>query len=226
MTRLATYLLALTLGLFAVLGTAQPSWAALITDLVAERAEQELGPALPPNGQFQIHLADGLPRDGQFIQEFWIDQSSGQFIANVVTLQGDVTRVWGLAVLSVPIPVVNRRVQPDEILQPRDIEMIEMAWARVHAFAITEYEDLVGMQVRRMLSPGRPVHHQSVTPPIIVSRGDKVTIELQHGPLQLTATGKAISDAHLGQEVRVVNLSSNKTITAIAKGDGLVEAQF
>ena len=32
--------------------------------------------------------------------------------------------------------------------------------------------------------------------------------------------------AHLGQEVRVVNLSSNKTITAIAKGDGLVEAQF
>jgi flagella basal body P-ring formation protein FlgA len=121
---------------------------------------------------------------------------------------------------------VNRRVQPDEIIQPRDIEMIDMAWARVHAFAITDYEELVGMQVRRMLAPGRPVHHQSVTPPVIVSRGDQVTIELQYGALKLTAKGKAIADAHLGQEVRVVNLSSNKTITAIATGDGLVEAQF
>lgn len=223
MTRVAKYLLALALSV-SLLPSA--SWAALITDLVAERAEQEFGPALPPSGQFVVHLADGLPKDGQYIQEFWIDKDSGQFIANVVTNFGDVTRVWGLAVLSVPIPVVNRRVQPDEILQPRDIEMIDMAWARVHAFAITEYEELVGMQVRRMLSPGRPVHHQSVTPPVIVSRGDKVTIELQYGPLQLTATGKAISDAHLGQEVRVVNLSSNKTIIAIAKGDGLVEAQF
>ena len=223
MTRVATYLLAVALSV-SLLPSA--SWAVLITDLVAERAEQEFGPALPPSGQFVVHLADGLPKDGQYIQEFWIDKDSGQFIANVVTNFGDVTRVWGLAVLSVPIPVVNRRVQPDEILQPRDIEMIDMAWARVHAFAITEYEELVGMQVRRMLSPGRPVHHQSVTPPVIVSRGDKVTIELQYGPLQLTATGKAISDAHLGQEVRVVNLSSNKTIIAIAKGDGLVEAQF
>ena len=226
MPRLATYLMVLTLSALAVFGMPGASRAALISDLIAERAEQEYGPALPPNGQFTIRLAEGLPSDGEFIQEFWIDQKSGQFIANVVTQYGDVKRVWGLAVLSVPVPVVNRRVQPDEILQPRDIEMINIAWARVHAFAITEYEELVGMQVRRMLSPGRPVHHQSVTQPIIVERGDKVTIELQYGALQLTAAGKAITDAHLGQELRVVNLSSNKTITAIAKGDGLVEAQF
>ena len=226
MPRLATYLMVLTLSALAVFGMPGTSRAALISDLIAERAVQEYGPALPPNGQFTIRLAEGLPSDGEFIQEFWIDQKSGQFIANVVTQYGDVKRVWGLAVLSVPVPVVNRRVQPDEILQPRDIEMINIAWARVHAFAITEYEELVGMQVRRMLSPGRPVHHQSVTQPIIVERGDKVTIELQYGALQLTAAGKAITDAHLGQELRVVNLSSNKTITAIAKGDGLVEAQF
>lgn len=226
MRRVATYLLALTLGTLLVLGAPRMSQAAFITDLVAERAEQEFGPALPPNGQFIVRLADGLPSNGEFIQEFWIDKDSGQFIANVVTGFGDITRVWGLAVLSVPIPVVNRRVQPDEILQPQDIELIDLAWARVHAFAITEYDDLVGMQVRRMLAPGRPVHHQSVTQPIIVSRGDRVTIELQYGALRLTASGKAISDAHLGQEVRVVNLSSNKTITAIATGDGLVEAQY
>lgn len=223
---IASYLRSFALAAIAIALSTLSLQAAMITDLIAERAEQEYGAAMPPNGAFVIRMAEGLPSEGEFIKEFWIDQDSGQFIANVVTPFGEITRVWGLAVLSVPIPVVNRRVQPDEILDPRDIELIDMPWARVHAFAITEYDDLVGMQVRRMLSPGRPVHHQSVIPPIIVARGDKVKIQLKHGALQLTATGKAIGDAHLGQEVRVVNLSSNKTIVAIAKGDGVVEAQF
>lgn len=226
MNRLATYLLALVLSSLVVLGTAGMSNAAFITDLIAERAEQEYGPSMPASGQFTVRLAEGLPTEGEFINEFWIDPKNGQFIANVATNYGDIQRVWGIAILSVPIPVVNRRIQPDEILAPSDIEMIDMPWARVHSFAITDYEELVGMQVRRMLSPGRPVHHQSVIEPIIIARGEKVTIELQYGALKLTAAGKAISDAHLGQEVRVVNLSSNKTIVAIAKGDGLVEAQF
>ena len=218
----AAYLTALLMSLlFGNLAQAAP-----IADLIAERAEQEYGAKMPVNGAIDVRLADGLPRDGEFIQEFWIDPDSGQFIANVVTSYGDVSRVWGMAVLSVPVPVVNRRIQVDEIVGPNDIELIDMPWARVHAFAITDYDELVGMQVRRMLAPGRPIHHQSIIQPIVVARGDKVTIELSYGGLQLTAKGKAITDAHLGQEVRVVNLSSNKTIIAIATGEGLVEAQF
>lgn len=222
MTRFAAYLSAFLMSL--LIGSA--GFAAPVVDLVTERAEQEFGSAMPANGVLDIRLAEGLPREGEFIQEFWIDKDSGQFIANVVSAYGDVTRVWGVAILTLPVPIVNRRIQVDEIVGPNDIDMIDMPWARVHAFAITDYEDLVGMQVRRMLSPGRPIHHQSVMQPIVVARGDKVTIELSYGGLQLTARGKAITDAHLGQEVRVVNLSSNKTIIAIATGDGLVEAQF
>lgn len=197
-----------------------------VADLVSERAEQEVGPAMPPNGSFDIRLAQGTPSDGEFINEFWIDTNTGQFIANLVTETGNIRRIQGLAILSIPVPVVNRRVLPEEILTEQDIQMVDMPWARVHAFAITELDGLNGMQVRRILNPGRPVHRQSVIPPIVVARGDRVTIELKHGPLQLTAAGKAITDAHLGQEVRVVNLASNKTITAVARADGVVEAQF
>lgn len=202
------------------------AFAVPVGDLVAERAEQEFGPAMPTNGAFDIRVAQGAPESGEFINEFWIDQASGQFIANLVTETGDIRRIQGLAILNVPVPVVNRRVMPEEILTENDIQIVEMPWARVHAFAVTEFDGLNGMQVRRMLNPGRPVHRQSVIPPIIVERGDRVTIELKHGPLQLTAAGKAITDAHLGQEVRVVNLASNKTITAVARADGIVEALF
>ena len=203
-----------------------PVNAADISLLISERAEQEFGPAMPVNGAFTIRLGQGLPEQGEFIKEFWIDQDSGQFIANVVTEYGEIVRVWGLAALTVPVPVVNRRMMPEEIVTASDITLIDMHWARVHAFAITNQDDLLGMQVKRMLSAGRPVHRQAVIPPIVVARGERVTIELRNGPLQLTAAGKAIGDAHKGQEVRVVNLASNKTITAVAKGDGVVEALF
>lgn len=216
-------LLALTITLF---GAPFPTGAADIKQLIAERTEQEYGPAMPDSGIFSVRMAQGAPAEAEYLQEFWVDKDSGQFIANVVTSLGDIRRVHGLAILNVPIPVVNRRIQPEEIIRPEDLQLVEMPWARVHSFAITDIAELKGMQVRRMLSAGRPIHRQSVIPPIIVSRGERVTIELQYGPLQLTARGKAIEDAHLGQEVRVINLTSNKTILAVARADGTVEALF
>lgn len=212
--------------LVAALLPALPAAAAEISGLVAERATQDFGPAMPEKGYFKIRMAEGLPVEGEFIREFWIDRDTGQFIANVITDRGEVQRVWGLATLTLPVPVPVRRMMPDDIVQPEDVEMVELPWARVNAYAVTEAEGLVGMQVRRMLTPGRPVQLQSVMPPVIISRGERVTIQLNHGGLQLSAKGKAISDAHLGQEVRVVNLSSNKTIVGIARADGLVEASF
>ncbi len=221
MRNLLSILFALSAATFTL-----PAQAAPLDQLVAERSELEYGEVLPHNGTFDIRIAEGAPEEGEFIREFWMDPDTGQFIANLVTPTGNIKRIQGLAILNVPVPVVTRRVQPDEIVASSDIRMVDMPWARVHAFAITDYDKLNGMQVRRMLVPGRPVHNQSVIPPIIVSRGERVTIELQYGPLQLTAKGKAISDAHLGQELRVVNLASNKTITAVARADGIVEALF
>lgn len=215
-----------SLAAVAAMLPALPAAAAEIATLVAERATQEFGPGMPEKGAFNVRMADGLPHQGEFIREFWIDRDTGQFIANVITGLGEVRRVWGVAALTQPVPVPVRRLMPDAIVQPEDIEMVDMPWARVNAFAVTEAEALVGMQVRRMLSPGRPVQLQSVQPPIIISRGERVTIQLSYGGLELSAAGKAISDAHLGQEVRVVNLSSNKTIVGVARADGLVEASF
>ncbi|MDK3016726.1 flagellar basal body P-ring formation chaperone FlgA [Pseudodonghicola flavimaris] len=200
--------------------------AAEIADLVAERATREYGSEMPAKGTFNVRMSADLPTEGEFIREFWIDRDTGQFIANVVRDSGEVTRVWGLATLTLPVPVPVRRLMPDTIVQPEDVEMVELPWVRINAFAVTEREDLVGMQVRRMLSPGRPVQLQSVIPPVIISRGERVVIQLSYGGLQLSAKGRAISDAHLGQEVRVVNLSSNKTIVGIARADGVVEASF
>jgi len=191
--------------------------------LVAERAAAEYDAALPASSRFDVRLADGKGGQGEYIQEFWIDPKTGKFIANVVTDLGDVRRVWGAAILTVSIPVPTRRVEPGEILTVHDLQLLEMPWARLSSFAVTDQVDLVGMQVRRALLAGRAVARKSVSPPLVVTRGEKVTIELRYGGLSLTARGRALSDAYLGQDIRVVNLSSNKAINAVATADGRVE---
>lgn len=194
-----------------------------VTDLVAERAAFDLGAEMPQTAYFDVLLTQNTPPTGVAIQEFWIDHQTGQFIANLLTQDDGLQRISGFALLTLPVPVPTRRLLPGDIIRAEDVETIELPWQRVHAFAVLEPEDLIGKQTKRMLAQGRPIQHPSITPPILVSRGEQVKIHLQNGGLRLVTTGKAIDDAHMGQEVRVLNLSSNKTITAIAKADGIVE---
>ena len=81
----------------------------------------------------------------------------------------------------------------------------------------------VRVQVRRMLAQGRPVMRQSVMEPLVIGRGDKVNILYDDGRLVVTAPGRALTDAHRGQDVRIVNLVSNNALTAVAREEGLVE---
>ena len=214
-------LIALFFG-FATIASS-PASAEAVSTLVGERAEQELGGVMPVRGFFEVHVNGSGITDGEYIQEFWMDQTSGKFIANVVARTGETHRVWGAAILTVPVPVPLERKMPEEILKRSDLRIVNLPWGRLGSFAVDDPEELIGMQVRRMLVPGRPVPRQSVIPPIIISRGDKVKIKLTYGVLNLVAKGRAVSDAHLDQEIRVVNLSSNKTITAIARSEGIVE---
>lgn len=194
-----------------------------VVDLIEERALSELDTQIPANGRIEIRMAEGAVQEGEFIKEFWIDPDSGQFIANIFTEYGETHRVWGVAVMTIQVPVPSRRIMPEEIVTAADLTMVEMPLQRIGNFAINSADALVGQQVRRMLVAGRPVPRQSVIPPVIVNRGDKVKILLSYGGLQLTAAGRAMADAHAGQEIRVVNLSSNKAISAIATTQGIVE---
>jgi flagellar basal body P-ring formation protein FlgA len=213
------------IGLFALNLFSPAAFAEKVSDLVIERAEAEFGPEMPVNGRFEVRLPEDMVSIADYITEFWIDRDSGRFIAIVATEDGTLKRINGVAILKVPVPVATRRILPGEIVTTGDLSIIEMPFARVNAFAITNADDLIGMQVRRVLTRGRPVQRQSVIPPIVVARGSRVTIQVKSGSLFLSTWGKALSDAYLGQEVRVVNLESNKTVVGIARSNGIVEVQ-
>ena len=194
-----------------------------LPDLIEERARATYGDRLPHDGVFDITLKSAPDAEVAMLAEFWMDLDTGQFLTNAVLTGGDIRRLSGLALITVPVPVPNRKLMPAELVSEADLRIEHMPLGRVGGYAVTDPAQLIGKEVRRVLTAGRPVQVQSVVEPRLIDRGDRVDIRFDDGGLALTAPGRALSDAHRGQDLRVVNLISNKTITAIAIADGTVE---
>lgn len=193
------------------------------TTLVKEKSEQEFGLQMPTNGQFEIKLFNTEDFDAHLITDFQLDKNSGQFIASAIREDGKETRVAGLSMLTISVPVPVRRIMPDEIISEEDVVMDKILQGRVGVFSIQNKDDLLGKQSRRMLAQGRPVAEQSVTPPIIIDKGERVEIVYTDGDMTLRAPGKALDEAYKGKEIRIVNLISNKTLVGIAQSQDRVE---
>lgn len=194
-----------------------------VKTLIEESARDRLGAELPDAAGFHITLPSGASEEAMMLSAFWMDKETGQYLANAVSEDGTVTRLSGLAIPTMDIPVPLKRMLPGERIAASDLGSVKLPLARVGGYTVTSREDLVDMEVRRMLTQGRPIMTQSVTKPIIIDRGDRISIRYDDGQLALSAPGKALTEAHQGQEVRVVNLASNSTLTGIAAGKGIVE---
>lgn len=216
MRRLGAFLLGVML-------LAGPAFAAPLAVLVEERARSDYADSLPPEGAFEITVKELPKGEVLTLAEFWMEPRSGKFLANAVLENGDVQRIGGLALITLPVPVPTRRLLPEEIIMEDDLTVMRLPVGRVGAYVETEIEEVIGKQVRRVLTPGRPIQAQSIIHPLVISRGDRVEISFSDGLLALRSPGRALSDAHEGQEVRIVNLISNKTVTGIATGAGTVE---
>jgi flagella basal body P-ring formation protein FlgA len=59
----------------------------------------------------------------------------------------------------------------------------------------------------------------------LVTKGSKIRLILESGPIQVELTAQAEADGWLNQEIIVTNLSSKRRLTATVIGPGLVEVK-
>lgn len=202
---------------------AQAAAGAPVELLVEERARDSLGAEMPASGEVRVTVSSKPVAEAMLISAYWMDQATGQFIANVVTEEGATHRIGGYALVIQPVPVPLRRLMPGEVITDGDIGTVDMPVARLGSFTISDADKLVGKEVRSLLAKGRPVMVQAVQEPLVIARGEEVSIIYRDGPLQLSAPGRALRDAHAGQDIKVVNLASNSTLAGIAVAHGRVE---
>ncbi|SFJ42520.1 flagellar basal body P-ring formation chaperone FlgA [Jannaschia pohangensis] len=82
--------------------------------------------------------------------------------------------------------------------------------------------DLIGLEARVNLYPGRAILVRDVGLPTVIDRNAVVPLIFRRGGLTITLEGRALSRAGAGEQVRVMNLSSRTTVTGVATASGSI----
>lgn len=133
--------------------------------------------------------------------------------------------VGARAAVMVEVPVLARRLMPGDVITDSDLQWTKQARDRVGSDVAQTADALVGKTARRGVAPNQPVHLRDIREPIIVQKGQLVSILLQTSTMTLTAQGRALTDGSSGEVVRVINTASNRTIDAVVAGPNLVAVQ-
>jgi flagella basal body P-ring formation protein FlgA len=83
---------------------------------------------------------------------------------------------------------------------------------------VTEASSLIGQTPRHGINVMKPVILSDIQMPIIVKKGDLVTMVLKNNALSLTAQGKAMDNGAAGDAIHVMNSSSKQVVDAIVTG--------
>jgi flagella basal body P-ring formation protein FlgA len=82
---------------------------------------------------------------------------------------------------------------------------------------------VAGKRLRRNLEAGAPVTASLLDAPILVRRGQQVTLEAAQGGFQVRMAGVARSEGSLGQIIEVENGGSGRIVQAVVRSAKSVE---
>lgn len=137
-------------------------------------------------------------------------------------------RAWRLYV---PVNIKLRRavvvtVQPLErgkALAPGDVILAERELAELSGGYLTSLDAVNGQVLRRAVPAGTPLSAALLEAPVLVRRGQPVTLQARSGGLSVQAPGVARGDGALGELIDVQNISSKKILQAIVINEKTVE---
>ena len=227
-----TLLLAISLSLACTGMVAADTY--VTADAIAARISQAIAARLPSQGHYRVTLADpayqlNLPVEakGRYdIAALVYDPARQNFSATLGYIgqmgSTEYVRLGGGALAVIDVPAVARDMAIGETIAESDLTTIEIPADRASGTLLTSPESLIGQAARRALRTRSPLFAYDVRKPVLVKKGDLVTIVFDLPGIELTAQGQAQADAARGDTVAVLNTHSRRTIEARVTGAGTV----
>lgn len=171
-----------------------------------------------------IHLP--IASRGNFaIRDLRVDARSGRF-SGLLTAPGANPpvrlNIYGRVQKLVAVPVLTRRIRKGMVIRDADVVVRKIVDTGLPQYALLERTDIVGMAARYSLRPGVTIRKGDVRPPILVRRGELVTMEIRTPYILVTARGRALDSGARGDTIRLRNTQSKKKLEAIVIGPGRV----
>lgn len=201
---------------------------AMLKDLVLAKLSERglLGPGVNTNIQFSRFIdpiqvsTNGVAARLESLRH---NTGSRDFAARFLLADNRVLDITGTIDMTVEMPHLAASLPAGTILTPQHVTMRPVPAGQADAYGYVPLDQLVGMALNRQSREGMLLRASDVSPPLTVAKNDLVTIVYRRGPLTLTVKGQAITSASRGSSLQVLNLMSNRVISATAVAPGTVE---
>ena len=112
---------------------------------------------------------------------------------------------------TVPVLVATENINKGTRLENSNIGIVYQPQNRIRGESLNQANLVLGGRAKRSVSKGTPITRRNIC---IVCKGDSVTIIAQSDDFTIRTTGIALKDGNIGEQIRVKNKQSGKTITA------------
>jgi flagella basal body P-ring formation protein FlgA len=123
------------------------------------------------------------------------------------------------------IPVLCAPLRPGDVISADDIDYIDMHAADITPAMLTSAANLIGHSPRRGVPAMKPLIASDIQMPVLVKKGDLVTMTLKNSTMSLTTQGRALDNGAAGEAVRIMNSTSKQVIDGIVTGTMAVSVQ-
>jgi flagella basal body P-ring formation protein FlgA len=119
--------------------------------------------------------------------------------------------------------VAAHPLSANHLLSASDVKLTQIDISTLRKDYFEDAKSVVGQQLKYPLAMGSAISSSHIRPQKIVRRGETVTLIAEAGSMQVRMTGMALSDAVLGEKIRVENSSSKRIVEGIVDAPGQVK---
>lgn len=124
-----------------------------------------------------------------------------------------------VVVTATPLERGKVLAEGDVILAQRDVDAAPAGY-------LTSATAVLGQRLRRNLPADTVLSPGLLDAPVIVRRGQDVTLQVRSGPVVVQMAGVARDDGALGQTIAVANSTSKKVVQGIVRNEKTVEIRL
>lgn len=117
--------------------------------------------------------------------------------------------------------VSTQTIRPQQIITA---DLVRLDPAEI-AGAFSDLEEVIGLEARMAIYPGRAVMRGALGRPALIDRNQVVELIYAHGGLRIKAEGRALGRGAAGERIRVMNIDSRTVLFGTIAPDGSVLVQ-
>lgn len=122
------------------------------------------------------------------------------------------------------VAVAGRNLQRGDLVSAADLssEIKDVGDLRI-GFALAP-EAIIGKEIKFAVNKGETFRNSALDAPLVIKRGDTVSMESNAGGISVKTSATAVSDGRVGQQIRVKNNQSARVINARVVEAGKVQS--